>query len=192
MKKLICLILLTAFAVTGCGADPNLHVFNTETGLTRPVVVTETTIAPETSDTTPTAVSSEVITSSAPVSDTQASETASGGIDIDLTTLSATMVYSEVFNIMLDPDSYIGKTIKMEGLFASFYDVNQDKYYFACIIQDATQCCSQGIEFVPTEEFTYPEDFPAEGEMICVTGVFSTYEVDGNEYLTLKDAVISS
>ena len=29
--------------------------------------------------------------------------------DVDLTLLSSTMVYSEVYNMMVDPDSYIGK-----------------------------------------------------------------------------------
>ena len=29
--------------------------------------------------------------------------------------LSSTMVYSEVYNMMVDPESYIGKTVKMDG-----------------------------------------------------------------------------
>ena len=45
------------------------------------------------------------------------------------------------------------------------------------IIQDATQCCAQGIEFVPLEDYTYPDDFPEIGENICVTGVFDTYKI---------------
>ena len=39
------------------------------------------------------------------------------GVDVDLTRLSSTMVYSEVYNMMYAPDDYIGKTIKMTGQF---------------------------------------------------------------------------
>jgi len=38
------------------------------------------------------------------------------------------------------------------------------------------------------EDYSYPDDFPEEGEEICVTGVFSTYEENGNMYCTLMDA----
>ena len=39
------------------------------------------------------------------------------GVDVDLTRLSSTMVYSEVYNMMNAPGDYIGKTIKMTGQF---------------------------------------------------------------------------
>ena len=112
------------------------------------------------------------------------------GVDIDLTVLSANMVYSEVFAMVYAPDEYIGKVIKMEGTFVYIYDEVSDKEYFACIIRDATECCAQGIEFVITSEYSYPDDFPADGEQICVIGTFDKYEENGNTYLTLRDAVI--
>ena len=110
------------------------------------------------------------------------------GIDIDLTQLSSTMVYSEVFNIVSDPESFIGKVIKMEGMFTMYHDEATDKYYYGCIIQDATACCSQGLEFVPLNATVYPDDFPEEMSTITVTGTFSIYEEGGYKYMTLKDA----
>ncbi len=44
------------------------------------------------------------------------------GVDVDLTRLSSTMVYSEVYNMMYAPDDYIGKTIKMTGQFVYYED----------------------------------------------------------------------
>nr|MCR5716177.1 hypothetical protein [Lachnospiraceae bacterium] len=76
--------------------------------------------------------------------------TGDGSVDVDLTTLSSTMVYSEVYNMMVSPDAYVGKTIRMSGLMSIFLDEATEKYYYACIIQDATACCAQGIEFEPT------------------------------------------
>lgn len=110
------------------------------------------------------------------------------GIDIDLTTLSATVVYSEVYDMMMMPDKYIGKTIKMGGTYSSFYDEASDKYYFACIIMDATACCAQGIEFVLTDDYVYPDDYPQEDDPICVVGVFDSYVEDGYTYYTLRNA----
>lgn len=112
------------------------------------------------------------------------------GVDVDLTVLSSTMVYSEVYNMMVSPENYIGKTVKMKGLFAYYHDEATDNYYFACIIQDATACCSQGIEFVPTENYTYPDDYPEVNEEICVVGVFDTYQEGDYTYCTLRNATL--
>ncbi len=113
-----------------------------------------------------------------------------GGVDVDLTLLSSTMVYSEVFNMMVSPEKYIGKTVKMKGLFAVFYDEATDKYYFACIVQDATACCSQGIEFVLTDDYVFPDDYPDADEEICVVGVFDTYQEGDFTYCTLRNAIL--
>jgi hypothetical protein len=98
------------------------------------------------------------------------------------------MVYAEVSNIVLSPEKYIGKTMKMDGVFAIYYDEETDKYYYACLIQDATACCQNGIEFVPADERKYPDDFPELGSIITVTGVFDTYEEGGYTYCTLREA----
>ena len=113
-----------------------------------------------------------------------------GDIEIDLTTMSANMVYTQVFCMVMEPDEYIGTTVKMAGTFVHFYDEEKDKHYFACIIQDATQCCAQGIEFELGDEYVYPDDFPEDGSEICVTGVFDKYSEGDNNYLTLRNAVL--
>ena len=110
------------------------------------------------------------------------------GIDVDLTMLSSTMVYSEVYQMMLTPENYIGKTIKMDGLFSYLYDESTGKEYFSCIIQDATACCAQGIEFILAGDYSYPEDYPKEGEDVCVVGVFDTYTEGDSMYCTLRNA----
>ncbi len=109
-------------------------------------------------------------------------------IDIDLTKLSSTMVYSEVYNMMVTPENYLGKTVKMNGAFSIYYNAGLDQYYFACIIADATACCSQGLEFVLSGDYTYPDDYPELGSDITVVGTFNTYEEDGYVYCQLTDA----
>ena len=65
-----------------------------------------------------------------------------------------------------------------------------DKYYFACLIQDAAACCAQGIEFVLNDGYRFPDDYPKEDSEIIVTGVFDTYMEDGSMYCTLREATI--
>ena len=112
----------------------------------------------------------------------------SGKIDIDLTALSSTMVYSEVYYMMMTPEDYIGKSVKMDGIFSVYHDEAADKYYFACIIQDATACCAQGIEFELQGDYKYPDDYPDEGTEICVSGIFDTYVDGAYTYCTLRNA----
>ena len=124
------------------------------------------------------------------INETEAAADSAEGIDVDLTSLSSTMVYSEVYNMMATPEEYLGKTVKMDGSFALYHDEDTDKYYFACIIADATACCSQGIEFVLTDDYSYPEDYPEVGDDICVRGVFDTYQEGEYTYCTLRNADI--
>jgi len=119
-----------------------------------------------------------------------ASAVVSHDVDVDLTALSSTMVYSEVYNMMDVPENYIGKSVKMNGSFAMYHDESTDKYYFACIVSDATACCSQGIEFVLSGDCKYPDDYPELGSEITVSGIFGTYSEGEYTYCQLTDAVM--
>ena len=111
------------------------------------------------------------------------------GIDVDLTVLNATMTYAQVNDMMVTPENYIGKKVKMTGTYVEFFDDTTGKRYYSCIIKDALACCAQGIEFIPTDAFTYPADYPLEEDVVTVIGIFDTYLEDGYRYVTLRDAV---
>ncbi|MBP5288340.1 MAG: hypothetical protein J6Z79_00520 [Clostridia bacterium] len=53
-------------------------------------------------------------------------------VDVDLTALNATMIYSEVNNMMVSPDSYMGKKVRMSGTFN--YAAEENRYYYACLV----------------------------------------------------------
>lgn len=109
---------------------------------------------------------------------------------IDLTLMSGTMVYSQVYNMVFYPENFIGTRVKMEGLYSEYMDMATGNRYFGCIIMDATACCAQGIEFNPTDEYKYPDDYPEDGDHVTVEGVFDVYEEDGAQYCTLRNARI--
>lgn len=109
------------------------------------------------------------------------------GIDVDLTKLSSTMVYSEVYNMMSKPEDYVGKTIKIEGTYYASYWKETGKYYHCVLISDATACCQNGIEFVWDDNtHIYPDEYPSDNTVIELTGVFGLYEEKGETYCYLK------
>ncbi|MDR2022045.1 MAG: hypothetical protein LBQ71_02055 [Hungatella sp.] len=119
--------------------------------------------------------------SSGSLKDYPADSTNNTGFDIDLTKLSSTMVFSEVYNIMISPEEYVGKTIKAEGMFQVYQD-SKNKNFYALVIADATACCQQGLELIWNGDHTYPDDYPEEESEIEITGVFQSYVEEGNTY----------
>ena len=110
------------------------------------------------------------------------------GIDLDLTVLSGTMVYSEVYNMVNDPDQYVGKSVKIQGTFEMYDGALDGKNVYSCIVKDAAACCATGIEFRRAGNPVYPDDYPKRGKEIIVKGIFDTYEDGDKKYFTLKDA----
>ena len=116
---------------------------------------------------------------------TRGSSPSSGDFDVDLTALSSTMVYAEVYNMLTKPDNYIGKTVRMSGpYYASYFD-ETGLYYHYVVIEDASECCQQGLEFIWDGDHTYPEDYPKEKTKIEVSGVFGKYDELGKTYYYL-------
>ena len=109
----------------------------------------------------------------------------SDDVDVDLTKLSSTLVYSEVYTMMCAPEQYIGKKIRMKGTTAIYHDDVDNNDYYACVIKDATACCAQGIEFQLSAG-----DYPSADSEITVSGIFSSYKIEEDVYYTLKDAVL--
>ena len=112
-------------------------------------------------------------------------------IDIDLTRMSSTMVYSIVYQMVTDPQKYTGKTIKMKGIFSSYVDEETNRRFFGCVIKDALACCSQGLAFELAKPRKYPSEYPSEGASITIIGTFEfEKEEDGIGFPIIKDAIL--
>lgn len=109
-------------------------------------------------------------------------------IDIDLTQLNSTMIYSEVYSMMVEPEAFLGKTVRLAGYCASGYYEPTDTTYYAVVIPDATACCAQGIEYILADGAAYPAD----DTDIVITGTFEMYEELGIEYCRLGNATINA
>ena len=174
------LLLCSASVLTGCGENGGEN----KTGGT------------ETADAAETAETAAAKKAGAEEKEKEKEKYPADSLDVDLTKLSSTMVYSEVYNMMMTPENYVGKTVRAHGQFGMY--VPQDEngqpipgiVYYACVVSDATACCAQGLEFTLEDGKKYPADYPKVGEEFTVTGVLETYVEDGFVYPRLRDAVI--
>ena len=108
-------------------------------------------------------------------------------VDIDLTKMSSTMVYSTVFNMVNNPAKFVGKTMRMRGEYTTYHISIDDptQIIHACIVRDAAGCCSQGLEFVLTDK-----KYPTGAGEITVVGTISVQKISGKYVCYLKDSAL--
>lgn len=204
LKYVACLVLMLGL-LSGCGDSNRTNLIVTTESVipeqtTEQVTSEEKTETEDTMEQTTIEATTEKLTTTEDINENQtiiSTETGSQtetGVDYDLTTMSKNMVYATVYQLMIDPDSYRGKTFRIMGdYYASYYEAT-GKYYHYCVIQDATACCAQGLEFVWGDgSHVYPDEYPAENTSIVVQGVFETYTEDDNpqvQYCRLVDATM--
>lgn len=100
-------------------------------------------------------------------------------VDYDLSKMNANLVYATVFNMLIEPERYESKKLRMTGNFAVYEDPVVGKKTYAVIISDALACCQQGIEF----HYDFSGDEPPLNALITVTGTFViSYINDGVMY----------
>lgn len=111
-------------------------------------------------------------------------------VDLDLSEMSGTIVYAQIYNIQYDPGPYLGKVIRVRGYYQLYIEPADGNVYYACVIPDATACCTQGMEFVPATEPEDPENYIEDCADITVTGRLEIYVDNGTSYLHLVDASV--
>ena len=104
-----------------------------------------------------------------------------GGVDIDLTMYSSTMLFSQTYNMLVDPTPYLGQIVRMRGSYIVYSDGAR-----ACLISDEGGCCQEGIHFSLQEGIPYPDL----GTQVTVVGIFGTYYLNGVLYCRLYNAIL--
>lgn len=103
-------------------------------------------------------------------------------VDYDLSKMNYNMISALTFDMAMNSDKYLGKKIKIQGLFFSLLNEDVNQRFYACLVYDATACCQVGLDFVLNGEKKYPEDFPAERTEIEITGIYETRKAGNIEY----------
>ena len=99
-------------------------------------------------------------------------------IDYDLSNMNYNMLSAVTFEMLIEPEKYADKTVKISGQF--YTEVEEAIRYYSVIIWDATLCCPAGMDFIPPDTMTFPDDFPPEETTITVTGTLHENTEDGN------------
>ena len=102
-------------------------------------------------------------------------------IDVDLTELNSMIIYAQLFNMVMNASDYLGKTVKMRGTYSASPSAQENQYSHFIVIDDETECCSQGLEFTWNGEHNYPE----EKAIIEIVGVFSSNTINNRAYYYL-------
>ena len=136
---------------------------------------------------TPTTEEVAIETTIATTIETTAETTAAASERIDLTGMSSTMMMAQVTAMQYEPESFLGKTVKMQGTF--LVGEGEVRNYYYCLVADAAACCQQGFEFL-WDGHVYPDDYPEPGTEIIVEGIFDTYWEDGYQYMQLINATL--
>ena len=79
-------------------------------------------------------------------------------VDFDLTVMSPTMVFAQIFDLMYNADNYLEKTFKINGNHQIFPHIETGEDISVIIIYDALGCCPQGIELRFPESIEVPEN----------------------------------
>ncbi len=106
-------------------------------------------------------------------------------VDYDLTKMNGLMAYSFVFEIMINPEAYIGSTIKANGFFQRGFSDFTGRHFNYVMVGDDTACCWNGLEFLIDGKDNTAENYPGQNVDIEVVGELKTYEAAGYTFYYL-------
>jgi putative membrane protein len=115
-----------------------------------------------------------------------AAPAAGDGEVIDITEKMYVTYINEIYT---NTEDYIGKTIKIEGMFAAqFIEETGNTYYY--VYRTGPGCCGNDGSMCGFE-FTYGGPMPAENDWIEVVGKLRTYTEGEYTYLTLDAETVT-
>lgn len=197
MKKLRYLFAIVVLLLisTACGqADSGT---GSSTGVaTVEDIISAQMAAEDSEDDTSSSVASDSTSSSqdtASESDTTATSEDAYAADVDLVGASATIVYGEIYSMVVTPMLYHGKTIKLTGYYDEYFDVMTNTLYCSVFVMDALACCAQGLQIEFSDIYAYPDDYPEDGAEITIFATFEIYYPDPDSnvfYYHLVDTIV--
>lgn len=106
----------------------------------------------------------------------------------DVINITEEMYVTWINEIYVNEEDYIGKKVKIEGIYSTYYSDEEDATY-NLVYRTGPGCCGNdggmcGFEFESGDEM------PQENDWIAVEGTLGYYEVNGYNYLTIKNAKI--
>jgi uncharacterized membrane protein YcgQ (UPF0703/DUF1980 family) len=104
-------------------------------------------------------------------------------IDGEIVDIREKMFIAQTNDIYLNAQDYIGKTIRYEGLFAEFQNLETGATYYS-VIRYGPGCC--GIDGNSGFEIKWDGKYPEPHDWVKVIGTLEEYEEGGSWYLQLR------
>jgi hypothetical protein len=98
------------------------------------------------------------------------------------------MFVGQINDIYSNPEDYLGKTIRYEGLY-TYFENNYDDTRYDCVIRYGPGCC--GNDGDVGLEIAWEGDMPEENDWVEVTGVVESYKENGWQYLRVRAASLN-
>lgn len=117
-------------------------------------------------------------TQSAPASSSKGDTTGNESI----VEIKEKMFIAQTNDIYLNPEEYLGRTIKYEGIFDFYEDEETGPIYY--VFRYGPGCC--GYDANAGFEVTWSGDYPNRNDWVEVIGLLEEYEEDGSKYLRLS------
>lgn len=108
----------------------------------------------------------------------KASDSGKPKVDIDFTKMNYNMVSAKLFNVLIDSEKYLGKSIRFRGQYFVTEEESVGQQMHSVLIYDSTACCQTGLQFELSEGL----DYPAEKTEIEITGKLAYREVNSMDY----------
>lgn len=105
-------------------------------------------------------------------------ENSSSKIDFDFSKMNYNMISSITFEMLIAPENYENKTVKITGDFYS--DEHEGHEYYFVMIWDPTGCCPAGISFIPTDSTKEKLSTLKQDEKVTVTGTMKLMQLEEN------------
>jgi uncharacterized membrane protein YcgQ (UPF0703/DUF1980 family) len=104
--------------------------------------------------------------------------------DQEVVEIKEKMFIAQTNDVYLNPEDYLGKTIKLEGIFQTQSYGAESPYYF--VIRYGPGCCGNdgnaGFEVMWEDTDAV---YPQENDWVQVVGVLGAYEEDGYPYICI-------
>lgn len=101
----------------------------------------------------------------------------------DVIEIKEKLFIAQTNDIYINPEDYLGKTLKYEGIFIPFFwEETGETYYY--VIRYGPGCC--GFDANAGFEVIWDGDWPEENDWVEVIGVLEMYEEDGWKLLRLS------
>lgn len=102
-------------------------------------------------------------------------------VDVDITKLSTVVAFSQVNSLMYDYNAYLGKSVKIQGLYQSYSIPEIDEIYHFIMLMDESNCCQGMIEF----QLPSGSEYPVDGDTIIMHGEYKLVSFSDGEYAVL-------